>query len=107
MEGTTSSSGKGPKVEKEENIALARKGKAKKGPNQGQDFKGEKKKKDLSKVKCSGCSALGHYVIQCPKRKKDKKGKQTTSSTNIYDLSTKLEDEFTLFAAISSNGGGF
>lgn len=74
VNGTTSSSGKGLKVEKE-NVALAWKRKAKKVPNQGQDSKGEKKKKDLPKVKCFRCSQLGHYVSQYLKRKKDKKGK--------------------------------
>ena len=48
----TKSGGKETKVDnEEENVALARKGKVKKGPSQAQDSKGEKKKKDILKVK--------------------------------------------------------
>jgi hypothetical protein len=35
----------------------------------------QRKKKDLSKVKCFACHMLGHYVSHCPQRKKGK-GKQ-------------------------------
>ena len=57
----------------------------------------------MSKIKCFGCSQLGHYVSQCPNRKKgDKEGKETTTATNIEDLSSKLEDEFFLIACLSS-----
>lgn len=57
------SSSKGPKgVKEEENVTLASKGKAKKGPNQGQGSQGgEEKKKDLSKIKCFKCGEFGHY----------------------------------------------
>lgn len=64
VQGTTGSSSKGPKVEEEENVVLASKGKATKGPNQGQGSKeGEKKKKDLSKIKCF---RYGELVITTP-----------------------------------------
>lgn len=47
----------------EENVALASKGKAKKGPSQGQgSHEGEMKKKDLSKIKCFICGEFGHYI---------------------------------------------
>lgn len=61
---------KGPKGgQEEENIALALKGKAKKGPSQGQGSQGGEKK-DMSKTKCFGCGEFGHYSTQCLKRKK-------------------------------------
>jgi len=39
-------------------------------------------------------------------KKKDKKGKKKTTLAKIEDLSTKLEDEFTMFVVLSSGGGG-
>lgn len=88
----------------EENTALAGKGKVKKGPNHGQNSKGEKK--DLFKVKRFGCGDFGHYVTQCPEREKDKKGQQqTASSTEIDELTSRLE-EFALIAAVPPDGGG-
>lgn len=70
-----SSKSKGPKsVKDKENVALASKGKAKKGPILGQSSKvEEKKKKDFSKIKCFKCGEFGHYSTQCPKKKKEKK----------------------------------
>jgi hypothetical protein len=61
----------------EENVALATtsKKKFKKGPKGGNKPKGEGKK-DMSKVKCFACHKFGHYVGQCPNKKK----KQTTAS---------------------------
>ena len=84
---------KGPKGE-DKNLALALK-----GPSQGH---GEKKKKDLSKVKCFRCGEFGHYNTQCPLRKKDKQEKhdQAAASTQIDKLSSRLEDDFSMFAAI-------
>lgn len=90
----------------EENIALVGKEKVKKGPNQGHGSKGEKKKKEMSKVKCFGCDEFGHYVTQCSKRKKDKKGALVAASTKINHLSAKFEDEFAMFVTLSSDGGG-
>ena len=71
----------------------------------GQDSKGGKKK-DLSKVKCFGCGQLGHYVRQCPKKTRDKKGKQMVTLAEIENLSAILEDEFAMFAILSSDRGG-
>ncbi|WP_250532491.1 hypothetical protein, partial [Caballeronia sp. ATUFL_F1_KS39] len=66
------SDSKGSKGEEEEgNVALASK-----GPIQGQGTQGEKKKKDLSKVKCFKCGEFGYYRTQCPQRKKDKQEKR-------------------------------
>ena len=66
------SSSKGSKgVKEEDNVALSSK-----GPSQGHGSQGEKKKKDLSKVKCFRRGKFGHYSTQCPQRKKDKQEKQ-------------------------------
>ena len=55
MKSSISGSSSGSKqVREEENVALASK-----GPSQGQGE--QRKKKDLSKVKCFRCGELGHY----------------------------------------------
>ena len=54
----TESSSKGIRVKQKEDVALASEGKEEK-----------QKKKDVSKVKCFNCGALGHHVTQCPWRK--------------------------------------
>jgi len=79
----------------EENVALALK-----GPSQGQGE--QKKKKDLSKVKCFMCGEFGYYSTQCPLRKKDKQEKQDqqTTSAEIDKLSSRLEEDFTMMVAI-------
>jgi len=56
VNGISSNNDKTSKVEKEqENVALAGKGKAVKGSSKGSGQKGDKKK-ELSKIKCFGCS---------------------------------------------------
>ena len=74
---------------------------ASKGPSQGHGAQ-SKKKKDLSKVKCLRCGELGHYSIQCPLRKKDKEEKQDqqAASAEIDRLSSRLEEDFAMFADI-------
>lgn len=71
---------------------------ASKGPSQGQ---GEKKKKDISKVKCFRCGEFGHYNTHCPRRKKDKQD-QATTSAETDKLSSRLEEDFAMFVAIPS-----
>jgi hypothetical protein len=63
----------------DENLALvshARKGRRNDSPRR--EASPERKKKDLSKVKCFACHTLGHYASQCPQQKKGK-GKQQAS----------------------------
>jgi len=88
----------------DENVPLARKGKSKNGSSKGHKSNEEKKKKLLSNIKCFGCSHYGHYVNQCPNKKKGdtKKKQHTTTSVDIHELSSRLEDEFTLVAYLSS-----
>jgi len=59
-------------------MTLVGKEKVKKGSN-----KGEKNKKDLSKVKCYGCHEFGHYVNDYPHYKKKGK-KQVAASVDAY-----------------------
>ena len=99
VSGTSSKSHKSEA--EQENVALAGKGKAKKGSSKGSNPQGEKKKKDLSKVKCYGCHEFGHYVSDCPQRKKGKK--QTTASASADELSSRMEDEFALIACMVSS----
>ena len=59
----------------EEIVAFTAKGKKKKKFKKGskdgaKQHDGEKK--DMSKVKCSACQKFGHYVGQCPNKKKKK-----------------------------------
>ena len=60
----------------EENLALvgqAKKGKGKAKQNQSEGASSRtKKEKDMSKVKCFACHKFGHYVGQCPNKKKGK-----------------------------------
>ena len=68
MQGSSSTS-----REDEENAALTTKGKKKfkKGHTNG-GAKQQDGQKDLSTVKCCACQKFGHYVGQCPLKKKKK-----------------------------------
>jgi hypothetical protein len=60
----------------EGDLALFAKGKkTKKSPKGGakqQQQRGGGQQRDMSKVKCFACNKMGHYVRQCPNRKKKK-----------------------------------
>ena len=62
----------------------------------------QRRRKDLSKVKCFRCGDLGHYNTQCPLRKKDKEEKQDqqVASAEIDRLSSRLEEEFAMITDI-------
>jgi hypothetical protein len=84
----------------DEDLALWTKGKKKtgKGGRQGPKFgappQGESssgKKRDMSKVKCFVCKKMGHYVGQCPNRKKKKGG--IAATTEEAEFQTMFERE--------------
>jgi hypothetical protein len=83
----------------EENVALVanNKKKFKKGPKAGNKLKGEGKK-DMSKVKCFACHKFGYHAGKCPNKKK----KQTATSTEVEEFSTKFDKEFSLVVCLST-----
>jgi hypothetical protein len=95
-----------PKFEDEENLALVGKGKTreKKGSSWGQTSEGEKRK-DLSKVICFVCHKLGHYVSQCPTKKKGNKKSQmaASNSAEVDDFAARFENDFSFIACLSSS----
>jgi hypothetical protein len=42
-------------------------------------------KKDLSKIRCFNCNTFGHYVTQCPQKKR--KGRQHATTTDVDENS--------------------
>ena len=42
----------------------------------------------MSKVKCFACHEFGHYVVQCPNKKKKK---QVVAFADMEEFSSKLE----------------
>ena len=101
-------SSSGQRGGEEDRVALAAKGKNKninkKGPKEGDKKKkgrGEQQQCDMSKVKCFACHKFGHYVVQCPNRKK----KQVAAFADLEEFSSKFEREFSLIACLSSCSG--
>jgi hypothetical protein len=54
--------------------------------------KGNEKKKDMSKVRCFACHKTGHYVSQCPNKKKPEP--EVSASTEIAEFAERYEREF-------------
>ena len=91
LDKSSNNSGSKPKLEEEDNTALASKG------QQGQ----QRRKKDVSKVKCFICGEMGHYASQCPLKKKDKNEKH---DPKVVAAKIEKEEEFTMTAKIHPGG---
>lgn len=90
-------SSKGSKIVEEENVALASKGKEKKGPSQGQRLHGGEKKKDMSKIKCFKCGEFGTTVLSVLRgRRTRRRSRQQLRQRFIC----WLEEDFALYAAM-------
>jgi hypothetical protein len=62
--------------------------------------------RDLSKPKCYICHKNGHYASQCPEKKKGRRKTQqaaTTTKTQLSELATKFERDFSLVSCISTS----
>lgn len=58
-------------------------------------YKGEKKKKDLRKIKRFSCQQFGHYATKCPEQKKGSKKDLVATPAKIVLFSSHFE-EFSL-----------
>jgi len=87
----SSRSARTKQVKEEEDVAFTSKGQQE-----------QHRRKEISKVKCFICGELRHYDTQCPLRKKDKEEKQDqqATSTKIDNLSSRLEEEFSMVIEI-------
>ena len=65
--------------------------------------KGEKKKKDISKIKCRLCHQFRHYSTKFPNRKKGSKKDQVAVSFEIVEFSSHFEKELSLVACMASS----
>ena len=84
----TGSSSKGIKVQQEEeDVALAFEGKQEK-----------RKKKDLSKIKCFHCGEMGHYTIQCPRRKSKGESSETKAVPARAKKEVLTDDDYAMSA---------
>ena len=63
-----------------------------------------KKKKDISPIRCYRCGQMGHYSLKCPEKKKGKTEINMAASAAVEDYAMKFEQEFSLVSIDSSIG---
>ena len=65
-----------------------------------------KKKKDISQVRCYQCGQMGHYASKCLEKKnvKEKTERDMATSAAVEDYAAKFEQEFSLVSIDSSIG---
>ena len=64
--------------------------------------KANKKKKDISQVRCYQCGQMGQYASKCPVKKKEKTERDMAVSVAAEDYATEFEQEFSLVSIDSS-----
>ena len=56
-----------------------------------------KKKKDLSQIKCYHCGQLGHYAAKCPEKNIVKTERDVAAFAVVEEYVTKFEQKFSRF----------
>ena len=74
------------------------------GHNVALAAKTNKKKKDISQIKCYHCGQMGHYASKCREKKNVKTERDMSASAAIEDYAMKFEQEFSLVSIDSSVG---
>lgn len=93
----------------EENVTLAAKGKKgkklKKGSSSGakqEKGKQKAKEKDMRKVKFFSCGKMGHYVVQRPNKKGNKK-QGVVASANVDNFAAMFDSECALVVILATH----
>ena len=66
--------------------------------------KTNKKKKDLSQIKCYHCGQMRHYSSKCHEKNIVKTERDMAASATVEEYATKFEQEFSLVSIGSSVG---